>query len=65
MQSRRVSGMLILYFNRVSSRWFKNEFRIWKQLFGPVHLFSGENANNELSDEFVAGMSVGLDVKKQ
>lgn len=30
-----------------------------------MHLFSGKNANNELSDGLVAGVSVGLDVKKQ
>lgn len=30
-----------------------------------MHLFCGENANNELSDGFVAGVSVGLYVKKQ
>lgn len=43
----------------------KKEFRIWKRLFGPMHLFCGENANNELSDGFVAGVSVGLYVKKR
>lgn len=49
--------MLIFYYDRESSRW--------KRLFGPMHLFCGENAHNELSDGFDAGVSVGLYVKKR